>query len=72
MSPAKGQGDDKGFAAADIYERLTELGLFILEKAQGDPLHVYKYLMGAAKKMEPRTSTLVPSDRMRGNGHKGK
>lgn len=40
-------------------ERLMELGLFNLEveeRAQGDLVHLYQYLTGRVKKMEPGSS----------------
>lgn len=41
-------------------ERLRDLGLFSLEKTQGDLTHVHKSLMKEVKKMEPGSSQRYP------------
>lgn len=51
-------------------ERVREPGLFSVEKAQEDLLHMYKYLMGGSKKGGPRFFQVMPSDRPQGNRKK--
>lgn len=51
-------------------EKQRELGLFCLERSQGDLVNVNKYLLGGNQKEEVRLFSLVPTDRIRDNGKK--
>ena len=57
-------------------ERLSKLELFSPEKRSlgvqdsGDFIHVYKFLVGECEKDEARFFSVVPTDRVRGSGHR--
>lgn len=54
-APEKGCKDDEGTGARLMQGQAESAGTFLPEeeKVQGDLTHVYKYLMGEVKKMEP-------------------
>lgn len=62
----------KGLEHLCYEERLREMGLCSPEKkkVQGNLTNVYKYLKGGCKKVRARISSVMPRDRIRGDGHK--
>jgi len=48
-------------------ERLRDLGLFSLEKTEGDLINAYKYLIAVSQVDGARLASVVPSRRTRGN-----
>jgi len=62
----------KGLKHLSYEEGLREPGLFILEERnfKVNLINAYKYLKGGCKEDTARLFSVMPSERMRGKGHK--
>lgn len=69
--PKKATNMIQGLEYLSYEERLRELGQFSLSqrKLREDLINVYKLLKGGCKNDRTRLLSVMPTDRMRGNGH---